>query len=67
MLTLNEAATNRLFHHEKSNREEDLDRAALWQGRTEKEEGKVAGDVDCWDSQENKAEGQRCQNEDGEV
>ena len=67
MLSLNEAATNRLFQHEKINRKEELDRAALWQGRKEKEEGTVAKDVNCWDSQENKAEGQRCRNEDGEV
>ena len=67
MLSLNEAATNRLLHHEKNSCEEDLDRAALWQDRKEKEEGKVAEDVDCWDSQENEAEGQRCRNEDGEV
>ena len=67
MLILNQAATNRLFQHEKSNHEEDLDRAALWQGRKEEEEGTVAKDVDCWDSQESKAEGQRCRNKDGEV
>ena len=67
MLSPNEAATNRLFHHKKNNREEDLDCAALWQDRKEKEEGKVSEDVDCWDSQENEAEGQRCCNEDGEV
>ena len=67
MLTLNEAATNRLLHHEKNNREEDLDRAALWQRHKEKEEGKVAEDVDCWDSQENEAEGQMCRRKDGEA
>ena len=47
MLILNQAATNRLFQHEKSNHEEDLDRAALWQGCKEEEEGTVAKDVDC--------------------
>ena len=55
------------FKHEKSNQEEDLDCAALWQGRKEEEEGTVTEDVDCWDSQESKAEGQRCRNKDGEV
>ena len=51
----------------KNNHEEDLDRAPLWQGHKEEEESTVAKDVDCWDSQENEAEGQRCRNEDGEV
>ena len=46
MLILNQAATNRLFQHEKSNREEDLDHTALWKGRKEEEEGTVAKDVD---------------------
>ena len=66
-MSANEAATNRLLHHENSHREEVLDRAALRRRRKEKEEGKVAEDVDCCDSQENEAEGQRCRNEDGEV
>ena len=67
MLILNQAATNRLFQHEKSNHEEDLDRAALWQGRKEEEEGTVAEDVDFWNFQESKAEGQGCRSKDGEV
>ena len=67
MLSLNEAATNRLLHHEKSHHEEVLDRAALWRRRKEKEEDKVAEDVDCCDSQEVEAERRRCRNEDGEV
>ena len=67
MLILNQAATNRLFQHEKNNHEECLDRAALWQGCREEEEGTVAKDVDCWDSQESEAEGQRCRNKDGKV
>ena len=67
VLSVDEAATNRLLHHENSHREEVLDRAALRRRRKEEEEGKVAEDVDCCDSQENEAEGQRCRNEDGEV
>ena len=67
MLILNQAATNRLVQHEKSNHEEDLDRAALWQGRKEEEQGTVAEDVDCWDSQESEAEGQKRRSKGGEV
>ena len=67
VLSVNEAATNRQLHHENSHREEVLDRAALRRRRKEKEEGKVAEDVDCCDSQENEAERRRCRNEDGEV
>ena len=55
------------FKHEKSNQEEDLDCAVLWQGREREEEGTVAKDVDCWDPKESEAEGQRCRNKDGEV
>ena len=51
----------------KNNHEEDLDCASLWQGHKEEEEGTVAEDLNCWDSQESKAEEQRCRNEDGTV
>ena len=46
--------------HETSNKEDDLDRAALWEGRKEEEEVCATEDVDCSEYQEIEAEGERC-------
>ena len=53
--------------HETNNQEEDLDCAALWQGRKEEEDGCAPEDVDCSESQKSEAEGERCWSKEQEV